>query len=120
MYEGNTLVPTKPIANSLVLWDGGVYDNLGAEALYKAGKGLREGIDFCLVSDASGAFVTEHRGDSSTSWIAKLWRAGIASLRFLWTKCVDCGQETCSHTSRRRVMEGISALGKRSNRVPKQ
>ena len=36
------------------LWDGGVYDNLGMEALYKIGKGLDDEIDFLIVSDASG------------------------------------------------------------------
>jgi NTE family protein len=36
------------------LWDGGVYDNLGAEALYKRGqRGFREGVEFLIVSDAS-------------------------------------------------------------------
>ena len=74
--EADNLVPTEPIAKSLVLWDGGVYDNLGLEALYKAGKGFREGIDFCLVSDASGAFATEERGDSESSWVMKMGRAG--------------------------------------------
>jgi hypothetical protein len=33
--------------------DGGVYDNLGLEALYKIGQGLDEEIDFLAVSDAS-------------------------------------------------------------------
>jgi NTE family protein len=36
------------------LWDGGVYDNLGLEALYKIGKGLAAGLDFLVVSNASG------------------------------------------------------------------
>jgi len=75
-YEGDNLVPAEPIAKSLVLWDGGVYDNLGVEALYKLGKGFREGIDFCLVSDASGKFAAEERGDSEVSWLVKMWRAG--------------------------------------------
>ncbi|MEM6980902.1 MAG: patatin-like phospholipase family protein [Planctomycetota bacterium] len=35
------------------LWDGGVYDNLGVESLYKPGVGLRDDCDFLLVSDAS-------------------------------------------------------------------
>ncbi|MDR2043807.1 MAG: patatin-like phospholipase family protein [Clostridium sp.] len=34
------------------LWDGGVYDNLGLEALYADGSLLR-GLDFLIVSDAS-------------------------------------------------------------------
>jgi len=35
------------------LWDGGVYDNLGVEALYKPTMGNREGLDCLIVSDAS-------------------------------------------------------------------
>jgi len=37
------------------LWDGGVYDNLGLEALYKIGRGLDIEIDFLIVSDASSS-----------------------------------------------------------------
>lgn len=38
------------------LWDGGVYDNFGMEALFKIGqdKPYREGVDFLVVSDATG------------------------------------------------------------------
>ena len=53
--EGNT-VETHPIAarfGRLHLWDGGVYDNLGVEALFKPDRGLRDGCDFLVVSDAS-------------------------------------------------------------------
>ncbi len=39
--------------NRLHLWDGGVYDNLGVEALFKPGQGLRDGTDFLIVCDAS-------------------------------------------------------------------
>jgi NTE family protein len=42
-----------PLARHVHLWDGGVYENLGLEALYKPGEALR-GCDFLLVSDASG------------------------------------------------------------------
>jgi NTE family protein len=45
--------PADPIVKALTLWDGGVYDNLGVEALYKISKGLQKGIGFLLVSDAS-------------------------------------------------------------------
>lgn len=53
--EGST-TETQPVAArfpKVRLWDGGVYDNLGVEALFKPDKGYREGIDFLLVSDAS-------------------------------------------------------------------
>jgi NTE family protein len=43
------------------LWDGGVYDNLGLEALYKIGGGLDSEIDFLIVSDASAPIVFQKR-----------------------------------------------------------
>ena len=42
-----------PKYKRLHLWDGGVYDNLGVEALFKPGEGLRDGADFLIVCDAS-------------------------------------------------------------------
>ena len=45
--------PIEPKHPSLQLWDGGVYDNLGVEALFKPGSGLVDGIDALIVSDAS-------------------------------------------------------------------
>jgi NTE family protein len=55
------LAATSPRFARLRLWDGGVYDNLGLEALYKRDRhdqptsnvSYREGVDFLLVSDAS-------------------------------------------------------------------
>ena len=52
-YEKGELVPASTPARRYELWDGGVYDNLGVEALYKPSGGFREGFDFLLVSDAS-------------------------------------------------------------------
>jgi NTE family protein len=48
-------IPT-PSYKKLHLWDGGLYDNLGDEALTNPGEGWRKGIDFLVVSDASGMF----------------------------------------------------------------
>jgi NTE family protein len=45
--------PCKPPSTSVRLWDGGVYENLGLEAIFKPGKALR-GCDFLICSDASG------------------------------------------------------------------
>lgn len=47
-----------PRWNKLHLWDGGVYDNLGVEALFKpyrpaTGERYRDGMNFLIVSDAS-------------------------------------------------------------------
>src|SRR6516164_10303727 len=38
---------------SVRLWDGGAYENLGLESLYKSQQGLL-GCDFLICSDASG------------------------------------------------------------------
>jgi NTE family protein len=43
----------KPISKDYTIWDGGVYDNLGAEYLYKPGQGFQHDIDFYFASDAS-------------------------------------------------------------------
>ncbi|MCL2841388.1 MAG: patatin-like phospholipase family protein [Defluviitaleaceae bacterium] len=54
-----------PIKNHYALWDGGVYDNLGVEALHKIGKGLDKEIDFLIVSNASASIGTQERGRPS-------------------------------------------------------
>jgi NTE family protein len=46
--------PTSPAFPKVHLWDGGVYDNHGLEALHDFVDGWREGIDFLIVSDAAG------------------------------------------------------------------
>lgn len=60
--EGSTseTEPADPGLRRLHLWDGGVYDNLGVEALFKPGR-LREGCNFLVVSDASGTLGPERR-----------------------------------------------------------
>ncbi len=52
-YEGGELVPTTTPAKRYELWDGGVYDNLGIEPLFKPSGGFRDGFDMVVVSDAS-------------------------------------------------------------------
>jgi len=42
----------KPKAKQVHLWDGGLYDNLGIEAVIKRGK-LQEDLDFLIISDAN-------------------------------------------------------------------
>jgi len=49
--EGH-FVATDPLMNKVHLWDGGIYENLGLESLYKIGEGPRDGIDYLIVSDA--------------------------------------------------------------------
>ena len=52
-YEDGELVPTSTPAKRYELWDGGVYDNLGVEPLFKPSSGFRDGFDMLVVSDAS-------------------------------------------------------------------
>jgi NTE family protein len=47
------LAPRRPFVR---LWDGGAYENMGLEALYKPAEGLL-GCDFLICSDASGPLV---------------------------------------------------------------
>jgi NTE family protein len=44
----------EPPFSEVHLWDGGVYDNHGLEALHNFSSGWREGVDFLVVSDAAG------------------------------------------------------------------
>ncbi len=46
--------PIAPAYPQVHLWDGGIYDNLGVEGLHNFDTGWREGVDFLIVSDASG------------------------------------------------------------------
>jgi NTE family protein len=55
-----SLIPKQPAFRKLRLWDGGAYDNLGTEALYKPGPRTESDklpynndLDFLVVSDAS-------------------------------------------------------------------
>lgn len=51
--DRRTTTKVAPLCPLLRLWDGGVYDNLGVEALFKPAGGYRDGVDFLLVSDAA-------------------------------------------------------------------
>ncbi|HVA65316.1 MAG TPA: patatin-like phospholipase family protein [Elusimicrobiota bacterium] len=54
-------IPAEPLARTLTLWDGGVYDNLGTEVMFKPQGGLRPEIDFLIISDASRPLRLETR-----------------------------------------------------------
>lgn len=68
---GKPTVQVARPAGTVRLWDGGAYENLGLEALYKPGRGAI-GCDFVLVSDASGAIRDTRKGGV---------RAGLSSPR---------------------------------------
>ena len=56
-FEGGKQIPTQPRFKRLHLWDGGVYDNLGVEALFKIQDKdtYQDDSNFLIVSDASNA-----------------------------------------------------------------
>lgn len=49
----HAILPTETKVPSVHLWDGGVYDNLGVEPLFKSGGRYRDEYNFLIVSDAS-------------------------------------------------------------------
>lgn len=51
-YDEESFIPIDPILSKVHLWDGGIYENLGIEGLYKIGTGVRDGVDYLIVSDA--------------------------------------------------------------------
>ena len=53
--------PVRPPFRRLQLWDGGVYDNLGVEPLFKPGRGFAPEIDTLVVSDASRSIADSPR-----------------------------------------------------------
>jgi NTE family protein len=69
------LARRQPPASTVRLWDGGAYENLGLESLYKPGRPLI-GCDFLICSDASGPPCS-----SSRSTIRNLLRGRLSSPR---------------------------------------
>jgi NTE family protein len=78
----------------LHLWDGGVYDNLGVESLFKPSEGLCDGTDFLIICDASRRLPSESR--------QLQWRPGYleASLRL-----VDVATDQVRSLRARMLME---------------
>ena len=67
------LIPTNPLKKTYSLWDGGVYDNLGVDALYKPGRGLDGEIDYLIVSNASASLGdAKHRAHASIANLRRL------------------------------------------------
>jgi NTE family protein len=72
---GKQIKMRPPPANSVRLWDGGAYDNMGLEAISKPGRGLKD-CDFLICSDASGPLRPPGR-----SPLAALFRGNLARPR---------------------------------------
>ena len=69
---GKPLEPCIPPRTRVRLWDGGAYENLGLEALYKPGEPLRE-CDFLICSDASGPLKPPGPGPLRSLLKGQLW-----------------------------------------------
>jgi NTE family protein len=80
---GQPLHGIKPPLAAVHLWDGGVYENLGLESLYKVDQGL-VGCDFLICSDASGPLSTMR----TKSRFGEILRGRLASPR-LFSICGD-------------------------------
>jgi len=52
---------TAKVDDHYTLWDGGVYDNLGLDPLYRVERGLDAEIDFLIVSNASASIGHKQR-----------------------------------------------------------
>jgi NTE family protein len=69
------------------LWDGGVYDNLGLEALHKIGRGLDDEVDFLFVSNASPLIsYKERQGNVSLANFMRLLDIAISQVDSLRTQ----------------------------------
>lgn len=66
------LEPCIPRVTTVRLWDGGAYENLGLEAVYKPGKPLI-GCDFLICSDASGPLKPPGPGPLASLSRGQLW-----------------------------------------------
>ena len=73
-YKNGQPVTGSTPAKRYALWDGGVYDNLGVEPLFKPGGGFREGFDFLVVSDASAPLPLD---DNRVKRVLMPWRRAL-------------------------------------------
>jgi len=88
--------PQPNVDDHYTLWDGGVYDNLGLDALYKTGRGLDKEIDFLIVSNASAGIEHQPR------------RSHAANLRRL----LDITMNQVDVLRTRQVVSGVIGKGK--------
>ena len=87
------------IYKTLHLWDGGIYDNLGLESVYKPDNGgeLGDGLEFLIVSNASAPIGIQAR----TKW---LFHRNIK-------RVLDISLEQVAAVRTRGVMEFIKTTG---------
>ena len=71
--DNSPVAPIQPKSKRVRLWDGGVYDNLGIEALHKVGRSDNDDGSLLLVSDASARLGFSQGGATPISW----WKGGF-------------------------------------------
>ena len=87
----------KPPLDAVRLWDGGVYENLGLEPLYKPARGLI-GCDLLICSDASGPLSTVPSGP-----LRSLFRGQLASPRLF-----DIASDQIRALRSRMIMDSVA------------
>ncbi|MCL2198383.1 MAG: patatin-like phospholipase family protein [Defluviitaleaceae bacterium] len=73
------------VRKNYTLWDGGVYDNLGLDALHKIGGGMDDEINFLIVSNASAPLDYQTRG-RPTQNLQRLINISSAQIETLRTR----------------------------------
>jgi len=73
------------VLDRYTLWDGGVYDNLGLEALHRIGGGLDSEIDFLITSNAGAQLSPQERGRPSQN-LRRLLNISAAQAESLRTR----------------------------------
>ena len=95
-FEGQKQITTQPLFRKLHLWDGGVYDNLGVEALFKiqAKHEYQDDYNFLIVSDASNAIETRKHSIWCWKRAYRLMTAAIDQVRSLRARALISHFET--------------------------
>lgn len=92
--------PIVPLSAKYHLWDGGVYDNLGLEALFKPDKGLDREINYLIVCNASTSLEIANRDrDISAKNLMRLLNIAMDQVNALRSREVFAGVVNNGHGS---------------------
>ncbi len=83
--RGDDFISIAPMLKRVHLWDGGIYENLGLESLYKMDTGPRAGIDYLIVSDAGAPLRIKQ---SRLAAYLRLIDIGMSQIRGLRSRAV--------------------------------
>lgn len=87
-YEGKTQIQIQPKFKKLHLWDGGIYENLGVEPLFKIGEKHKyhDDYNFLVVSDASNPIGSKKYTSRSLKRAIRLINISMDQVRSLRTR----------------------------------